>query len=168
MPECRYCNNFYKNAGGLTRHFNICPERRDYIRLTELKLNQPITINNTVINNTLNIYQNEDKLFDSFKCKLMNSLSNFEIDSNDSAINALRLIKESISDPNDIQIGKWMSEQEIKREEVDGVNCKELVIHTANKVNGIEDEALSLIGTGMGMKEFLKFRHHMNKVGLFG
>ncbi len=171
MPECKYCNNLYKSSGVLTLHYKGCQMRKDYVKLEEFRLAQPITIvnNNTVINNnTVNLYRNEEVLFSSFKDKLLTSLDNYIIDDYNSAMNTLQLIKGSITDDDDKQIGEWISSPDIVREGVEGVDGKELLDHTAKCVNDIEDKVLTVIGSGLSMKEFLKLKRHVYNRGLFG
>ncbi len=163
MVLCEYCGNSYASSGGLTRHYRICSERKSFYHLEELKLLQPII---TINNYTMNVYQNDDKLFDSFKTRLLGELCKFQIDGYESAVGALRTIKDSIKDPNDKQIKIWLNDQVIIREEVDGVDGQELVDHTTKCINSIEDEAMNFIKGKMRMMEFLKFKNYVYNNGL--
>ena len=74
MPFCKYCENEYKNAGGLTLHLNKCPERKKEIQLQEAKFKQPIFITNNVVVNNHNltvVVNRERSLFNSFANQLM-------------------------------------------------------------------------------------------------
>ena len=74
----------------------------------------------------------------------------------------------SQSNENNKQIGQWLSEQEIEREDDSEENAQKLFEHTSDNVNKIENDALCVIESYMDPQEYSKLKQNVDDNGLLG
>ena len=179
--KCPYCLGSYASTGGLTRHYNHCPERKADLRIQEAAASAPhvtnvsITQQNvTIIQITQQLITSEIPLFDTFLGRLLTSIGSEAAawrEGSDAARAKLREIKAAFaqsSDENDKAIGYWLASESVEREvdeSLQAAGADEIIQHTTAQVNRIEETAFEVIKRYMSEDEQARFTAAFKEAG---
>ena len=160
---CRYCGGEYTSRSGLTRHLRRCPVMEANVQVRLAAATAPVTHNTTVTNTTnvmivqvtQRIVEAEVPLFDDFLAQMVTIVAAEAAawrGGADTALAKIRELKAAVAVTNNsnyMQIGAWLSSRDIEREVDDDVDAEQVVQHTADQVNRVEETTLTLIKSYM-------------------